>query len=209
RTPGAPPHAPHLGLHRTGNLLRRDRHRHATTQTTRIFHRNVHWLPRKLLLKPGKETTPASGWPKCRCMIITSAPVRKLHEMDSASHNFKWPARDPPQIVVARSVYRRTTVQMHCSTRNPRARAARIQRVRSARNLLLRRLRDTARGRAQRGLTTDCSQRSHHASLTDRICPLAGAWRSLAARLLWEQKVAGSNPAAPTSASHGSGHAYG
>ena len=26
-----------------------------------------------------------------------------------------------------------------------------------------------------------------------------GAWRSLVARLLWEQKVAGSSPAAPTS----------
>ena len=30
---------------------------------------------------------------------------------------------------------------------------------------------------------------------------VVGAWRSLAARLLWEQEVAGSNPAAPTSTS--------
>ena len=31
-----------------------------------------------------------------------------------------------------------------------------------------------------------------------RQCCIHGLWRSLAARLLWEQEVAGSNPASPT-----------
>jgi hypothetical protein len=31
-----------------------------------------------------------------------------------------------------------------------------------------------------------------------KLNPVHGLWRSLAARLLWEQEAAGSNPASPT-----------
>ena len=36
-----------------------------------------------------------------------------------------------------------------------------------------------------------------------------GAWRSLVAHLLWEQRVGGSNPSAPTKSGHGVSRSWG
>ena len=56
----------------------------------------------------------------------------------------------------------------------------------------IRMIRAPVRGPVRRKLAEDL------ATTADRSVEHGGAWRSLVAHLLWEQRVGGSNPSAPT-----------